>query len=112
VAAVAIALGADYLVVRLMLSRTGGIRPPSRALAVGAAAGAVTLQLLRVPMGLILELAVDKPQYGALTVPISLLLVLYLNSTILYAAAALTAGVAEREVPLDEILPVSTVAGP
>ena len=109
VAAVVVALGADYLVVRLMLSRTGGIRPPSRALVIGSAAGALVLQLLRVPMGMILELTVDKPQYGALTVPISLLLVLYLNSTILYAAAALTAGVAERQVPLDEILPARVV---
>lgn len=105
VVAVVVAIGADYLVVRLMLSRTGGIRPPSRALVIGSVTGAVVLQLLRVPMSLILELTVDKPQYGALTVPISLLLILYLNSTILYAAAALTAGVADREVPLDEILP-------
>ncbi len=98
-------LGTDYLVVHLMLSRMGGIRPPKKALILGAASGGLVIQLLRIPMALIVDLSVDKPQYGALAMPIGVLLVLYLNSVTLYGAAALTAGFAERNVPIEEILP-------
>jgi membrane protein len=100
-------LGADYLVVHLLLSRMGGIRPPKRALVIGAAVGGLFIQLLRIPMALIVNLSIDKPQYGALAIPIGILLVLYLNSVILYGAAALTAGFAERDVPIEELIPTS-----
>jgi uncharacterized BrkB/YihY/UPF0761 family membrane protein len=52
-------------------------------------------------MTLLVAFTVDKPQYGAFAAPIGVLFVLYLQSTALYAAAALTAGVAERDVPLE-----------
>ncbi|MGD2043375.1 MAG: YihY/virulence factor BrkB family protein [Acidimicrobiia bacterium] len=107
-AAIAV-LAVDYLIVHLMLSRMGGIRPPRRALVLGAAAGGLVIQLLRIPMALIVDLSTDKPQYGALAIPIGVLLVLYLNSMTLYGAAALTAGFAERDVPIDEIVPSSDV---
>ncbi|MEN8040546.1 MAG: YhjD/YihY/BrkB family envelope integrity protein [Actinomycetota bacterium] len=103
--AVVLTLAADVLVVYLILGRLGGIRPPSRALMIGSAAGAIALQLLRIPMGWILELSLDKPQYGALAIPIGILLVLYLNSNAIYGSAAFAAGIAEKDVPLDEIAP-------
>lgn len=102
--ATVLTLGLNFLVVYLALGRLGGIRPPSRSLVIGSLAGAVVLQLLRVVMGLVLKVSADKPQYGALTLPISILLVLYLNTLTLLAASALTAGIAERSVPIDEIL--------
>jgi membrane protein len=105
--AFAVTLALDSTVVFLMLSRLGGIRPPTRPLVIGALVGAVLLQLLRVAMGLILEVSADKPQYGALTLPIGILLVLYLNTLAVFGVAALTAGIAERDVPIDEILAVS-----
>ena len=98
-------LAADFLVAYLILGRLGGIRPPTRALVTGAVAGAFALQILRIPMGVILSFSIDKPQYGALAIPIGVLFVLYLNSSAIYGAAALTAGIAERDVPLDEIIP-------
>lgn len=105
VAAVAATLVLDFLVVFVLLGWLGGIRPPRRALMIGSVMGAVAFQLLRVVMGLVLQVSAEKPQYGTLTLPIGILLVLYLNTLALFASAALTAGVAERSVPLDQFTP-------
>lgn len=105
VLATLLTLALNFLVVCLVLGRLGGIRPPTRSLVIGSLAGAVALQLLRVVMGLVLKVSADKPQYGALTLPIGILIVLYLNTLALFAASALTAGIAERSVPIAEILP-------
>lgn len=102
----ALTLLVDFLVVFLMLAYMGGIRPPTRPLIIGSIVGALAIQLLRLPMGLILKISADKPEYGALTLPIGVLLVLYLNAMALYGAAALTAGIAERDVPLEDLVPV------
>lgn len=104
-----VVLAIDYLIVHLLLSRMGGIRPPRRALVLGAAVGGLVIQLLRIPMALIVDLSTDKPQYGALAIPVGVLLVLYLNSMTLYGAAALTAGFAERDVPIEEIVPTADI---
>lgn len=105
IAAGLVTLAVDFLVMRLMLGRLGGIRPPTKALNVGSLAGAIGVELLRIPMTLIVDLSTDKPQYGALAIPIGVLLVLYLNSLNVYVAAAITAGFAERDVPIEEIEP-------
>lgn len=63
---VILTFGADFLIVYLLLGRLGGIRPPTMAHIIGAAVGAAGLQLLRIPMAAILDLSVDKPQFGAL----------------------------------------------
>lgn len=108
-AAIALTLVADFLVVYLVLGHLGGIRPPRDALLAASAAGAIVLQLLRIPMGFVLELSLDKPQYGALAIPIGILLVLYLNSVTMYGSAAFAAGIADKDVPLDEISPVTDI---
>ncbi|MEN8235575.1 MAG: YihY/virulence factor BrkB family protein [Actinomycetota bacterium] len=102
---IALALAADFLVMYLVLGRLGGIRPPKRPLLVGSATGAVAVQILRIPMALVLSFSIDKPQYGALAIPIGVLIVLYFNSIAVYGAAALAAGCADRDVPLHEIIP-------
>lgn len=104
VAGIALTLVVDFGVLYVLLRHMGGIRPARRALLFGAALGAVALAIVRVPMGLVLELSLDKPQYGAFTIPIGVLLVLYLNALVLFGAAALTAGIAEQDIPLDEII--------
>jgi membrane protein len=109
IAGIAATLLADFLVVWIILGRLGGIRPPRRALLVGCVAGAFAIQILRIPMAFILRFSVDKPQYGALAVPIGILLVLYLNALAVYGAAALTAGFAERDIPLEEIHPATDI---
>jgi membrane protein len=95
----------DFVVLFLLLSHFGGIRPERRARLVGAAVGAVVIQVLKLAMGLLVGLSTDKPQYGALALPIGILLVLYLQTIAAYGSAALTAGIAERDVPLEELTP-------
>lgn len=107
IAAVAVTLLADFAVVYVMLRHMGGIRPERKALVIGAAVGAVAIAAIRLPMALILELSLDKPQYGAFAVPIGVLLVLYFNAMILYGAAALTAGIAGQDVPLEHLAPIT-----
>lgn len=99
--AVVVTLGANLLVVYLVLGQLGGIRPSRRARLVGAGVGALAIEVLKTLMTLLVAFTVDKPQYGAFAAPIGVLFVLYLQSTALYGAAALTAGVAERDVPLE-----------
>ncbi len=106
VVAVALTLGANFLVVYLLLGQLGGIRPSRHARLAGAGVGAVAIEVLKTAMTLLVAFTVDKPQYGAFAAPIGVLFVLYLQTTALYAAASLTAGVAERDVPLDVLRPV------
>ena len=85
----------NFLVMHLMLGRLGGIRPARSPLVVGAAVGAVVIELLKQVMALLVGFVVDKPQYGALAAPIGILFVLYLQSSALYLVASLTAALAE-----------------
>ena len=101
--AFALTLTVNFLVVYLLVGNMGGIRPARRARLVGAAVGAVAIEILKTLMALLVGYTIDKPQYGALAVPISMLYVLYLQSLALYAAASVTAGIAEKDVPLDLI---------
>lgn len=107
--AVAATLLLDFVFVYLVLGLFGGIRPPRRPRWIAAAVGALAIQILRIPMALVLELSVDKPQYGAFAAPIGVLLVLYLNTLVVYGAAALCAGIAEREVPLEDLIQTTDV---
>jgi uncharacterized BrkB/YihY/UPF0761 family membrane protein len=100
VASVVLTLAVDFLIVYLVLGHFGGIRPARRARVVGAAVGALLIEVLKVAMSLLVTLVIDKPQYGAFAAPIGVLFVLYLQTTAVYAMAALTAGIAERDVPL------------
>ena len=84
----------NYAVIHLLLGRMGGIRPPERALRIGSAVGAVLMEALKYAAAGIIAWSLSKPQYGASAVPITFMLVLYLQSSALYAAAALTAAVA------------------
>jgi membrane protein len=101
--AVVVTLGANLLVVYLVLGQLGGIRPSRRARLVGAGVGAIAIEALKTLMTLLVAFTVDKPQYGAFAAPIGVLFVLYLQSTALYGAAALTAGIAQRDIPLEAL---------
>ena len=96
-------LALDFLIVYLLLGVLGGIRPPRRPRMIGAAVGAVAIEILKALMAVLIGFSVDKPQYGALAAPIGMLFVLYLQTTALYWSAALTGGIAEKDVPLEEL---------
>jgi membrane protein len=95
VAATAVTFALDVGIMVLLLGRLGGIRPPRRPLLVGAVVGAVVIGVLKALMAVIISWSVDKPQYGSFTIPISVLVVLWLQAMGLYAAACLTAGTAD-----------------
>jgi len=101
-------LAVDFLIVYLLLGLLGGIRPPRRPRMIGAAAGAVAMEILKSLMAVLIGFSVNEPRYGAFAAPIGMLFVLYLQTTALYGSAALTAGIAERDVPIGELAPVAT----
>ena len=94
--AVVLTMVLNFLVVHLMLGRLGGIRPARTPLLVGAAVGAVVIEVLKQVMALLVGFVIDKPQYGALAAPIGIMFVLFLQSSALYLVASLTAALAER----------------
>ena len=115
VAALALTMVLNFLVIHLMLARLGGIRPARAPLLVGAGVGAVVIEVLKQVMALLVGFVIDKPQYGALSAPIGIMFVLYLQSAALYLVASLTAALAEvrsegREAaPADEAEPEASI---
>ena len=95
----------DFAILYLLLGVLGGIRPEWQARVIGASVGAVVVGVLKYFMGFIIAWSIAKPQYGTFAVPIAVLFVLYLLTLSLYAGASLTAGIADRDVPLDELVP-------
>jgi membrane protein len=92
----------NFLVMHLMLGRLGGIRPARSPLLVGAAVGAVVIEVLKQVMALLVGFVIDKPQYGAVAAPIGIMFVLYLQSSALYVVASLTAALAEMRAVAPE----------
>lgn len=109
--AVLLTLALDVGIMALLLGRLGGIRPPGRPLLVGAVAGAVAIGVLKALMAVIISWSVDKPQYGSFTIPIAVLVVLWLQSMVLYGAACLTAGTAETAGAADDAGAAAPVPG-
>ncbi len=87
----------NFLIISLLLGHLGGIRPPKRAHRVGAASGAVMVEVLKFATASIISWSLSKPRYGAFAVPITLMLVLFLISSALYISASLTAAVALQQ---------------
>ncbi|HYN65939.1 MAG TPA: YhjD/YihY/BrkB family envelope integrity protein [Ornithinibacter sp.] len=96
--ALVVTMGVNFLVMYLLLGRLGGIRPTRVPRLVGAALGTVAIEVLKQVMALLVTLVIAKPQYGALAAPIGIMFVLYLQSMALYAAASVTAALAELGV--------------
>ena len=107
VLALVFALVVNFFIVYLLLGNLGGIRPPRRARVIGSGVGAVVIEVLKVLMSLLISFTIDKPQYGAIAAPIGILFVLFLLTMALYASAALTAGIADKDVPLELLEPDS-----
>jgi uncharacterized BrkB/YihY/UPF0761 family membrane protein len=102
---VALGFVIDVLVLWLLLGVLGGIRPDRRPRLLGAATGAVLVGVIKLALTAIVGWAVARPQYGAFAAPIAALLVLSLLANALYVAAAVVAGVTDRDVPLDALMP-------
>ncbi len=98
---VVLTLALNALIIYLVLGNFGGIRPNRRSRLVGAGLGGVVASVVQSLLSVLISFTIDKPQYGALAAPIGILFVLYLFSMTLYGCAAVTAGVADKDVPLD-----------
>jgi membrane protein len=90
-----VGFGVDLLVVWILLGVLGGIRPDPRPRLVAAAIGAVAIGVVKQLLDVIVSWAVDKPQYGAFAAPLAVLFILMLLAQVLYASAAIAAGIAE-----------------
>jgi uncharacterized BrkB/YihY/UPF0761 family membrane protein len=105
VGALLVVLLIDFVIIYLLLGVLGGIRPERQARVVGAAVGAIVVGILKYFMGFIIAWSISKPAYGTFAMPITVLFVLYLLTLSLFGSASLTAGIADRDVPLDELAP-------
>lgn len=100
----------DFLLIYLLLSTLGGIRPVRVARVVGAMVGAVGFQVLKYLAGEIIAWSVGNPRYGAFAAPVAALFVLYLQCVVLYAAAALAAAYAQQRAQIPQ--PAQPADGP
>ncbi|MER7346983.1 YihY/virulence factor BrkB family protein [Streptomyces aurantiacus] len=118
-AAFAIAVLADFLLLLYVLTLLPGVQPPRRALMVAALIGAAGFELLKVLLGSYMKGVAAKSMYGAFGVPVALLLWINFTAKLLLFAAAWTAtrrggDTAETERTDDETGPAAAKdeAGP
>lgn len=91
VAALAVAVLADFLLMLYLLTLLPGVEPPRRRLVVAALLGAVGFELLKLLLGSYMRDVAGKSMYGAFGVPIALLLWINFTAKLLLFCAAWTA---------------------
>jgi len=100
-----VGLAIDALIMWILLGTLGGIRPARRPRLISSLIGAVAVGLIKQLLQVIVAWSLDKPQYGAFALPLAVLFVLSLLTSVLYVCAAITGGISDRDVPLDELGP-------
>ncbi|AWL40208.1 YihY/virulence factor BrkB family protein [Streptomyces sp. SM18] len=91
VAALLVAVGADFLLLLYMLTLLPGVEPPRHRLIVAGLVGAVGFELLKLLLGSYMKGVASKSMYGAFGVPIALLLWINFSAKLLLVCAAWTA---------------------
>ncbi|MFD9328792.1 YihY/virulence factor BrkB family protein [Streptomyces sp. NPDC060065] len=91
VAAFAVAVLADFLLLLYVLTLLPGVEPPRRRLFVGAVIGAAGFELLKLLLSSYMQGVASKSMYGAFGVPIALLLWINFTAKLLLFCAAWTA---------------------
>ncbi|MFE7747609.1 YihY/virulence factor BrkB family protein [Streptomyces sp. NPDC057428] len=91
VAAVAVAVCADFLLLLYLLTLLPGVEPPRRRLIVAGLVGAVGFEMLKLLLGSYIRDVAAKSVYGAFGVPIALLLWINFSAKLLLVCAAWTA---------------------
>lgn len=97
VAALAVAVVADFLLLLYLLTLLPGVEPPRRRLVVAALLGAVGFELLKLLLGSYMRDVAGKSMYGAFGVPIALLLWINFTAKLLLFCAAWTATGSKEE---------------
>ncbi|MEU0374901.1 YihY/virulence factor BrkB family protein [Streptomyces sp. NPDC006283] len=91
VAALAVGVVANFLVLLYALTLLPGVQPPRRRLMVAALIGAVGFELLKLLLGGYISGVASRSMYGAFGVPIALLLWINFTAKLLLFCAAWTA---------------------
>ncbi|GAB2466286.1 YihY/virulence factor BrkB family protein [Streptomyces incanus] len=91
VAAFAVAVGADFLLLLYVLSLLPGVEPARRSLIVAALIGAVGFELLKLLLSGYMQGVAAKSMYGAFGVPVALLLWINFTMKLVVFCAAWTA---------------------
>ncbi|MEV0006567.1 YihY/virulence factor BrkB family protein [Streptomyces sp. NPDC047973] len=102
VAAVVVAVFADFLILLYLLTLLPGVEPPRRRLIVAGMVGAVGFELLKLLLGSYMRDVASKSMYGAFGVPIALLLWINFSAKLLLVCAAWTATPSKDEAPEEE----------
>ncbi|MEI7033104.1 YihY/virulence factor BrkB family protein [Streptomyces pratensis] len=102
VAALVVAVAADFLLLLYLLSLLPGVEPPRRRLVVAALLGSVGFELLKLLLGSYMKGVAGKSMYGAFGVPIALLLWINFTAKLLLFCAAWTATRDKGEDVLEE----------
>jgi uncharacterized BrkB/YihY/UPF0761 family membrane protein len=107
-------LAIDTLIMWILLGTLGGIRPDRRPRLISSVIGAVAVGLIKPLLQVIVAWSLAKPQYGAFALPLAVLFVLSLLTSVLYVCAAVAGGIGDRDVPLGELgtTPGDTVEEP
>jgi len=91
IAAFAVAVAADVLVLLYVLTLLPGVEPPRRRLVVAALTGAIGFELLKLLLSGYIQGVAAKSMYGAFGVPVALLLWINFTSKLVLFCAAWTA---------------------
>ncbi|WP_406392705.1 YihY/virulence factor BrkB family protein [Streptomyces sp. NBC_00887] len=103
VAAVAVAVFADFLLLLYLLTLLPGVEPPRRRLIVAGLVGAVGFELLKLLLGSYMKGVASKSMYGAFGVPVALLLWINFTAKLLLLCAAWTATPSKEESATDSV---------
>jgi membrane protein len=112
VAALAIAVLADFLLLLYVLTLLPGVEPTRRRLVVAALIGAVGFELLKLLLSGYMQGVAAKSMYGAFGVPIALLLWINFTSKLVLYCAAWTATGTAPDNPRDIDVSDDVVPGP
>ncbi|MGW2718116.1 YihY/virulence factor BrkB family protein [Streptomyces sp. NPDC001492] len=97
IAAFAVAVFADFLLLLYVLTLLPGVEPPRRRLIVSALTGAVGFELLKTLLSGYMQGVAAKSMYGAFGVPVALLLWINFTAKLVLFCAAWTATPSEQD---------------
>ncbi|MFD5099615.1 YihY/virulence factor BrkB family protein [Streptomyces albidochromogenes] len=101
-AALALAVGADFLILLYVLTLLPGVHPVRHRLITASLIGAIGFELLKVLLGSYMKDVAAKSMYGAFGVPVALLLWINFTAKLLLCCAAWTATRHADELESDE----------
>ncbi|MFF3288125.1 YihY/virulence factor BrkB family protein [Streptomyces sp. NPDC003023] len=101
IAALAVGVLANFLILLYVLTLLPGVQPPRRRLLVAALIGAVGFELLKLLLGGYISGVASRSMYGAFGVPIALLLWINFTAKLLLFSAAWTATPSSDQKPAD-----------